>query len=122
MQKVRKPWGYEIWFAQTDKYVGKYIFVEKGSRLSYQYHKVKEETLLVIRGQGIIVLNKTVIPFNEGDVQHIPPYTKHRIEATDSDMGIIEVSTPEVEDVVRLEDDYGREERTKAETDTRDSE
>ena len=122
MQKVRKPWGYEIWFAQTDKYVGKYIFVEKGSRLSYQYHKVKDETLLVIRGQGIIVLDKTVIPFNEGDVQHIAPYVKHRIEATDSDMGIIEVSTPEVDDVVRLEDDYGREERTKAETDTGSSE
>jgi len=108
MQKVKKPWGYEIWFAQTDKYVGKYIFVEKGSRLSYQYHKVKDETLLVIRGQGIIILDKTVIPFNEGDVQHIAPTVKHRIEATNSDMGIIEISTPEVDDVVRLEDDYGR--------------
>ena len=118
MQKVQKPWGYEIWFAVTDKYVGKYIFVEKGNRLSYQYHKVKDETLLVIRGAGIIVLGGTVIPFSEGDVQHIAPYTKHRIEATDTDMGIIEVSTTEVDDVVRLEDDYGREERTKTERDT----
>ena len=108
MRKVKKPWGYEIWFAETDRYVGKYIFIEKGKRLSYQYHEVKDETLLVINGQGIIVLNRTVIPFNEGDAQHIAPYVKHRIEATDTDMGIIEISTPEVDDVVRLEDDYGR--------------
>ena len=108
MQKIKKPWGYEIWFAQTDKYVGKYIFVEKGNRLSYQYHEVKDETMLVIRGQGMITIGGTVIPFNEGDVQHIAPHVKHRIEATGTDMGIIEVSTPEVDDVIRVEDDYGR--------------
>lgn len=122
MQKIKKPWGYEIWFAETDKYVGKYIFVEKGNRLSYQYHEVKDETLSVIRGAGIIVIDKTAIPFAEGDAQHIAPYTKHRIEATNTDMGIIEVSTPEVWDVVRLEDDYGREERAKTERDTGNSE
>ena len=107
MKEVTKPWGYELWFAQTDKYVGKLVFVKAGERLSLQYHKKKDETLLVIRGLiKITVGDETRILPNTESI-HIAPETMHRIEAI-TDALIVEVSTPEVEDVIRIEDDYGR--------------
>jgi len=105
--KVNKPWGYELWFAKTDKYVGKIIFVKKGNRLSLQYHKEKDETMYVLSGIAQVVLDQEYRRVVTGDIIHIPPLVKHRIEAL-TDITIIEVSTPEVEDVVRIEDDYGR--------------
>ena len=107
MEKVDKPWGYEIWFAQTDKYIGKLLFIEKGGRLSLQYHKVKDETLYVLSGLARFTISNLTVKLKKGDVVHIPPLTKHRVEAIRNTF-IIEVSTPEISDVVRLKDDYGR--------------
>jgi|GEM_PF-193692 len=105
---VPKPWGHEEWWAHTDKYVGKILFIKKGSRLSLQYHKVKEETLRLLSGELDMELSGGKIqPMKQGDVYHIPPETIHRMSAR-SDCLMLEVSTPEVEDVVRVKDDYGR--------------
>ncbi len=115
-----KPWGREIWFANTDKYAGKILEIKCGHRLSLQYHEKKEETQYVIKGKIKFTYgksNKTDIKnkkyrlkekiLNCGDKIDIPPYTIHRLEAlTDSE--IFEVSTQELTDVVKLDDDYGR--------------
>jgi quercetin dioxygenase-like cupin family protein len=108
MNEVEKPWGAELWFAQTDKYVGKLLFVNKGCRLSLQYHKKKDETLLVLGGAAKFTINGEVkrVTRLDGGIR-IEPNTNHRIEAL-TDLTLVEVSTPEVDDVVRLEDDYGR--------------
>lgn len=110
--KKDKPWGYELIYALTDKYAGKIIFVRKDQRLSLQYHCCKEETLyfysgkvLVEMGAGENTLEKT--EFRAGECLHLPPGTCHRIHALE-DTTILEVSTPQLDDVVRLADDYGR--------------
>ncbi len=109
--KVEKPWGYELWWAQTDKYVGKLLHVKAGHKLSLQYHVKKEETLHLQRGSILLVIDEgeglEERPMKPGDSQHIPPGTIHRIVALE-DSDVLEVSTPEVEDVVRLDDAYGR--------------
>lgn len=112
MKKVVKPWGHEIWFAHTDKYIGKLLFVKKGEELSLQYHIEKDETLYVLKGYILftIGLNDTT-RMGKGDVVHIKPYTVHRIKAL-RDSTIIEISTPEVDDVVRIKDKYGRAEQS----------
>ena len=109
--RVEKPWGYELLFAHTDTYAGKIIHIEMGHRLSLQYHKVKDETIYLLRGrleleveQGGKMVRLEMI---SGDSRHIPPGTKHRMKAL-QDCDIFEVSTPQLDDVVRLEDDYGR--------------
>jgi len=107
MQKVVKPWGYEIWFAQTDKYVGKLLYIKKGYRLSLQYHEVKDETLYILSGIVDVTVGNTVKRMTSGEGFRIFSGTKHRMEAIE-DATLIEVSTPEIDDVVRLEDDYGR--------------
>jgi len=107
MKHVDKPWGYEIWFAEEEKYVGKLLFVKRGERLSLQYHEVKDETLYILSGLAEFYINDELNVMVTGDSIHLPPLTKHRIKAI-HDTFIIEVSTPEVDDVVRLEDDYGR--------------
>ena len=112
IKKVDKPWGYELWWAYTDKYVGKILHVNKGQSLSYQYHEVKDETIYLHAGEMLLEIEevdgerekRTVKP---GTAIHITPYTKHRMTAIE-DCDILEASTPEVEDVVRLEDKYGR--------------
>lgn len=107
-----KPWGREIWFAWTTKYAGKILEIEKGQRFSLQYHNKKEETQLIIEGKIELTLGanskklKTKI-LNAGEKVDIPPKTIHRIKALAKTV-IFEVSTPELDDVVRLEDDYGR--------------
>jgi mannose-6-phosphate isomerase len=111
-KRVSKPWGYEIWWAITDKYVGKILHVNKNHSLSYQYHKVKDETIYVCRGEIILELEeggkpREIIRLLPGDARRITPLTKHRLTAIE-ESDLIEVSTPEVDDLVRLEDNYGR--------------
>jgi mannose-6-phosphate isomerase-like protein (cupin superfamily) len=110
--KVEKPWGFELVFAHTLKYAGKVIFVKNGHRLSLQYHNGKDETLYVQQGNGLLEIEGAdgklfSTDFVAGQCVRIPPRIKHRLKAV-SDMTLLEVSTPELQDVVRLEDDYGR--------------
>ena len=114
MRVVKKPWGHEEIWAETDKYLGKILYINKGHRLSLQYHEKKIETIRVLQGKLLLILqekndgpifNKTLV---EGDTDHVGPRTIHRFCATDDDVSILEVSTPEIDDVIRLEDDYVR--------------
>ncbi|MDA8146745.1 MAG: cupin domain-containing protein [Thermaerobacter sp.] len=107
MRVVPKPWGREVWWAQTDRYVGKIIEVRRGESLSLQYHRVKLETMYFQSGEAELVLGDETRRVGPGDAVTIPPGTRHRLTAL-SDLTLFEVSTPEVEDVVRLEDRYGR--------------
>ncbi len=113
-RKVEKPWGYELIWAETDAYVGKVLFVRAGESLSLQFHRQKDESWLVQSGRaklelgsaGDAMLNEEVI--GPGTAFRFRPGTVHRITAIE-DTTILEVSTPELDDVVRLEDRYGRE-------------
>jgi mannose-6-phosphate isomerase len=110
--KVEKPWGYELRWAITDRYVGKILHVNKGEALSLQYHEQKDEYQYVIKGAIDIELGGpdgalTTCRMAAGDTLHITPGTRHRLTAVE-DTDIFEVSTPELDDVVRLEDRYGR--------------
>jgi mannose-6-phosphate isomerase len=110
--RVEKPWGYEIRWAVTDRYLGKLLHVKKGEALSLQYHERKDECQYVVSGcvdieiggpDGVLTTHRMRV----GDTLHITPGTRHRITAVE-DSDIFEVSTPEGEDVVRLADRYGR--------------
>lgn len=110
---VSKPWGSEQIWAETESYVGKVISIDAGQRLSLQYHQEKDESILVTKGRLRLHTGSTVDQIEttilgEGESAHIPPGLIHRFEAVD-DTVLIEVSTPQLMDVVRLEDDYGRE-------------
>jgi mannose-6-phosphate isomerase len=112
-RRVEKPWGYELWYAWTDRYVGKILHVRRGGRLSLQYHRQKDETSYVLRGRlrltwGPALDQLTVAEVGEGHVWRNRPGEIHTIEALE-DADVLEVSTPEVDDVVRLQDAYGRE-------------
>jgi len=108
---VDKPWGYELIWAHTDRYVGKVLHIKQGESLSYQYHRVKDETIRLLSGAMEMDLEtdgvKTRINLKPGDCLHIVPGMKHRMIAV-GDCDVLEVSTPELDDVVRLEDRYGR--------------
>ena len=113
-RRVEKPWGYELWWARTDRYVGKILHVRRGESLSLQYHNVKDETILLQSGRLLLEIGAQGqreelrrIEMKPGDVFHITPGTLHRMTGIE-DCDILEVSTPELEDVVRLEDRYGR--------------
>ena len=111
--RIEKPWGYEIWFAWTDVYVGKVIHVHKGGKLSLQYHEHKDETSYLQTGrmlltQGVSVDRVTVREIETGTAWRNRPGVIHTIEALE-DSDVLEVSTPHLEDVVRLTDRYGRE-------------
>lgn len=111
-QKTEKPWGYELLYAHTPKYVGKILFVRQGHRLSLQYHEKKDESMYVYSGKGLLETTDedgqhASITFQTGQSVRLPPGTRHRIQALE-DTTLLEVSTPELEDVIRLEDDYGR--------------
>ena len=113
MHRVEKPWGYELWWARTDRYVGKLIHINKGQALSLQYHNRKDETIYVQAGKMLFEMGPSADALERremgpGDVVHVTPPTVHRMTAIE-DTDIFEVSTPEVEDVVRLKDRYGRE-------------
>lgn len=105
---VPKPWGREEWLVVGERIVMKKLFVSAGYRLSLQYHEHKEEAWLVISGRARVRHGETISVAGPGKVVHLPPRTIHRIEAIE-DLEILEVSTPELDDVVRLEDDFGRE-------------
>ncbi len=104
---VPKPWGRELWLVVNEHYAMKILEVKKGSRLSLQYHQKKHESMYIQSGAMKLTLNDKVFLKREGDVIDITPGTKHRIEAVE-DCRIFEVSTPHLDDVVRVEDDYGR--------------
>lgn len=111
--KVEKPWGYEIWYAWTDVYVGKIIHVNKGQKLSLQYHNEKDETSYLLKGRMLLTKGTsedalTVTEIGEGHAWRNRPREIHTIEAVE-DSDVLEVSTPHLEDVVRLKDAYGRE-------------
>ena len=106
--RVNKPWGYEEIWAHTDKYVGKLLHIKAGSRLSLQYHEVKEETIYVLQGDLVLLTDKKRITLPPGSVYHISPGDFHRFTAGAAPVTLIEVSTPELDDVVRVEDDHGR--------------
>ncbi len=112
-ERVAKPWGYELIWAHTDRYVGKILHIDAGKRLSLQVHERKDESFLVISGRlrlhhgprgGVIETTE----LGPGEHRRIPVGMVHRFEAIDT-TELVEVSTPELDDVIRLEDDYGRE-------------
>ena len=111
--RVEKPWGYELVWARTDRYVGKILHIEPGHLLSLQYHEKKDETIFVLKGE--IVFRVKATPDDElterrmleGESYRISPGTIHQMEAL-SPSDLLEASTPELDDVVRLEDRYGR--------------
>ncbi|HUG28563.1 MAG TPA: cupin [Gemmatimonadales bacterium] len=111
--RVEKPWGYELIWARTDRYVGKILHVTAGHVLSCQYHNLKDETMHVLSGELILrtwAAEGAPVderPFRAGESVHIPALMIHQIEAVvDSD--VLEASTPELDDLVRLNDRYGR--------------
>jgi mannose-6-phosphate isomerase len=109
--KVDKPWGHELHWAKTERYVGKVLHVKAGHALSLQYHNIKDETIFLWTGkillaiqEGESMVEREMLP---GESRHISPGTIHRMTAIE-DSNIFEVSTPELDDVVRVEDRYGR--------------
>ena len=109
---VEKPWGYEVIWARTANYVGKVIHVNADQKLSRQYHTQKDESIYVVEGVltleiGLGDLTQT-LTLTKGQNFRIAPYTVHRFIANNGDVNVIEVSTPELNDVIRLADEYGR--------------
>jgi mannose-6-phosphate isomerase len=105
---VEKPWGREIWIAENKKYAGKILEIKKGTRTSLHYHKVKEETMYVFEGEMRVrdKDDKETIVL-KGEAITLKPNEAHRLYAAE-DLKILEVSTPQLDDVVRVADDYGR--------------
>ena len=111
-QRTEKPWGYEILFARTPLYAGKIIFIRQGHRFSLQYHKKKDESFYIYQGKALLEMDGQDGKLEESTVQagdsfRVRPMTKHRLKAIE-DTTLLEASTPELEDVVRIQDDYGR--------------
>src|SRR4051794_16613792 len=112
-RKVEKPWGYELWWALTDAYAGKILHVHAGHRLSLQFHESKDESAYLLRGRlrltkGPSEAELKSVELGPGDVWRNRPGEVHTIEALE-EAEILEASTPELDDVVRLSDVYGRE-------------
>jgi mannose-6-phosphate isomerase len=112
-KRIEKPWGHELWYAHTDRYAGKVLHVHKGHRLSLQRHEQKDESAYVLSGRLLLIKGPTeadlaTTELGPGDTWRNVPGEVHTIEAVE-DCVILEVSTPELDDVVRLTDDYGRE-------------
>lgn len=114
-QRVEKPWGYELIWAHTDRYVGKILHIERGEALSLQYHRAKDETLYVLSGTLELEVGDTedalkVLQLQPGQSIHLPPGRRHRLTARET-CDVLEASTTELDDVVRLADRYGRAEK-----------
>jgi mannose-6-phosphate isomerase len=114
-RRVEKPWGYELVWAEGRRYVGKILHIEKGQQLSYQYHRQKDETIHLL--SGVLELEiatadgpRQTLQLQPGQSFHISPGLRHRMTAMET-CDVLEASTPELDDVVRLEDRYGRLER-----------
>jgi mannose-6-phosphate isomerase len=115
VKRVEKPWGYELIYATTDRYCGKVIFIKAGEQLSLQFHRKKDETIFVQSGRVEFEIGEPGKPIDTevvgpGRAFHLAPGTVHRIRALE-DTVVLEVSTAEIDDVVRLEDKYGRVEK-----------
>lgn len=112
MRTVPKPWGREVIFAETDRYAGKILHLASGHSLSLQYHERKDETLFILEGEVRLLVEVDGVmeerTLKEGEAFRIRPGVKHRMRA-DRPCVLVEVSSPELDDVVRLEDAYGRE-------------
>jgi mannose-6-phosphate isomerase len=112
VERVDKPWGYELIWAHTDRYVGKILHVKRGESLSYQFHRIKDETIYVLRGVldlevGTTDADRRTMRLEPNANYRIRPGMRHRMTAVE-ECDILEASTPELDDVVRLEDRYGR--------------
>ena len=112
-RRVDKPWGHELIWAHTERYVGKILVIETGKRLSLQRHEIKDESILVLSGRLRLYLEDEdgalqAHDLEAGESRRIPTGRVHRFEALER-CELIEVSTPELDDVIRLEDDFGRE-------------
>jgi mannose-6-phosphate isomerase len=111
-ERVEKPWGYELIWARTDRYVGKILHIEAGHALSLQFHRQKDETLYVLAGVLDLELGDDehalqTLVLQPGDSVHVWPGRRHRLSARTA-CDVLEASTPELDDVVRLADRYGR--------------
>jgi len=112
IRRVEKPWGYELIWAHTGRYVGKILHIDAGHALSYQYHERKEETIYVLSGTLTLHVasgddEPEIVELAAGEAFHIHPGLRHSFEAI-GEVELLEVSTPELDDVVRLRDRYGR--------------
>ena len=112
-RRIEKPWGWELVWAEADDFVGKLLFVKAGESLSLQYHEVKDEAWLVQDGRATLQLGEVggeleTVEIAPGDAYRFRPRTVHRVTAIEDTL-VIEVSTNHLDDVVRLEDSYGRE-------------
>jgi len=111
MTRVEKPWGHELHWAKTDRYVGKVLHIKAGHALSLQYHEKKDETIYLYSGALLFEVERdgqlTRQEMQPGEAFHVTPGMVHRMTAIE-DCDVLEVSTPELDDVVRLEDRYGR--------------
>ena len=112
MTKVDKPWGHELIWAKTDRYVGKILHIKAGEALSLQYHREKDETVMVLSGRLRFEHFRdgeqpTTTELGPREPFHVPPGLRHRMTAIE-DTEVLEVSTTELDDVVRLDDRYGR--------------
>ena len=111
MRRVEKPWGFENIWAENKKYVGKFMFIKPNNRMSLQYHNIKEETVYVQSGILRIWHSENDDDYTDlspGDIFHVKPKTIHRFGAISDPVHLIEISTPEIDDVVRIKDDYDR--------------
>ena len=116
VQQIEKPWGHEVLWANNNKYLGKIIHINRSKRLSMQYHEKKDETIYVLNGVLIVHIGvdskdqpESTVVLKEGESLRIQPRTIHRFCAPiDGYVRLIEVSTPEIDDVIRIQDDYGR--------------
>jgi len=113
LRRVPKPWGHELIWTLTDRYCGKILVIEQGKRLSLQKHVAKDESIYVMSGRLLLSLEDDggevrEVELGPGDARHVPTGRIHRYEALER-TELFEVSTPELDDVVRLSDDYGRE-------------
>jgi len=111
-ERIAKPWGYELIWARTDRYVGKILHINKGESLSLQYHEVKDETLCLLSGALQLEVGDSEgtmesLRLTPGESIHLPPGRRHQLIALE-DSDVLEASTPELDDVVRLADRYGR--------------
>jgi mannose-6-phosphate isomerase len=112
-RRVEKPWGNELIWVLTDRYCGKVITIETGRRLSLQYHDRKDEAILVLAGRLRLHIEDdagamTTRDMGPGESAHVPVGRRHRFESVER-VELVEVSTPELDDVIRVEDDFGRE-------------
>jgi quercetin dioxygenase-like cupin family protein len=110
--RVPKPWGWELWWAHTDRYVGKILHINRGQSLSYQFHRKKDETIYLLRGELELELaraggRRRRRRLVAGDAVRFRPGDRHRLTALRSS-DVLEASSPELDDLVRLEDRYGR--------------